>query len=279
MPIFKHTPPGATETVQLSNTSTLEYIKITRVRPGKQPDRTTYFKGFLKDLDVNTKVKLSDIDPGYDSMGAAKVRQGNSTSVKISFSVVAADGVEARSNFNKIRFLFKLIRPERNKDGVPLDTPTFKVSYMNVFKNFYGYIEEFSFTPDLEQGAFIPKPGVMYPKVYTMNLNIEQADQGDRKRAFDVLKSPIAQKDILTIYGNKDNQSSESPTTKPGVEARGADSPAVKASAAGVDQALLDKIRKGLPNRRGVLSEEEKRKRAEFGKDLEERLEDFEWGK
>ena len=106
--------------------------------------------------------------------------QGTKRVITLGWDVIAATLTEAKINLGKCGLLFSMLYPtytEKNNAGSIAAAPLFKMKFANLIQDvktksgLVCRISGFTYEPDLEQGLFDPRKGILYPQAINLQAS------------------------------------------------------------------------------------------------------------
>ena len=128
-------------------------------------DRTISFKGWVQEFSDDFRSTWNE-ETAYGRMDPLVTFQNTQRSISLTFDVPAADGAEAADNLARLnrlaQFLYPVYTsgPERTMQNTLQGGPLIGLRWTNMIGNaqngerLIGYLDGFSYSPQLEQGAF-----------------------------------------------------------------------------------------------------------------------------
>lgn len=156
---------------------------------------TVTFKAFLNEFSQNFASTWNS-EEVFGRMDPIATFQGTKRTISVGWTVPAGNLATAKRNVQMINALGAMLYPAYSKDQVQVDgetitsassiarPPLIKVKFSNLIRSaddkdgLLGYVDGFSFTPDLEMGMLI-EDGNHYPKVYTISCQLNVLHQHD----------------------------------------------------------------------------------------------------
>tara|TARA_A100001515_G_scaffold104830_1_gene85530 strand:+ start:13697 stop:14437 length:741 start_codon:yes stop_codon:yes gene_type:complete len=163
---------------------------------------TIEFFSVLLGESVTFRAMLTDYSDSYETawesesvygrMDEIQTYSGTKRSLNIGWTIVSAHTDEARFNMQKCEKLFSMLYPTYDEGGAGAaglrGAPLFKVKFTNLIQDaamgasadgasaesagLLCTVSGFEFSPNLDEGMFVPSDGLLYPKILELSCDL-----------------------------------------------------------------------------------------------------------
>jgi hypothetical protein len=188
---FHYTDGGNTDSDQTNySDNTASELEFKSMVTG----HTVTFKAFITEFQQQFSSTWNS-EEVFGRMDPIATFQGTNRSVSVGWTIPAGGLNEAKNNAQMINALATMLYPAYSSGQVEVDSvvvttassisrpPLIKIKFANLIQGtdgqgLLGYVDGFTFTPDLEMGMFI-EGKQQYPKTYTISCQLNVLHQHD----------------------------------------------------------------------------------------------------